>query len=158
MRVSVPIPWYGRLISGWTPGRGGRCTLRFPWRLRCVAASVWATPVFVAPGEDPWLTLGCWENHPNGFWGTKTYLRGAEWMMFGVPIHHFLGFKQHPLEDAGMYFCQNDFTDLSKGKNIYHANSRFLGVVTHIFSPENLRSSTGCWGPTVLSFAKMRWT
>lgn len=27
-------------------------------RPQCVDASVWATPVFVAPGEDPWLTLG----------------------------------------------------------------------------------------------------
>ena len=24
-------------------------------------------------------------------------------VMFGVPIHHPLGFKQHPLEDAGLF-------------------------------------------------------
>ena len=36
--------------------------------------------------------------------GIFTYLNlpmGAEWMMFGVQVQHPLGFKQHPLEDAG---------------------------------------------------------
>ena len=37
-------------------------------RLRCVAASVWATPVFVAPGEDPWHTLGCLGKSSQGSW------------------------------------------------------------------------------------------
>ena len=30
-------------------------------------------------------------------------LSGAEWMMFGVPIHHPLEFKQYPLENASIY-------------------------------------------------------
>jgi len=35
----------------------------------------------------------------------NTYLdlpRGAEWMIRGAEKHHPLGFKQHPLEDAGI--------------------------------------------------------
>ena len=30
--------------------------------------------------------------------------RGAEWMIRDAEKHHPLGFKQHCLEDAGMYF------------------------------------------------------
>ena len=29
-------------------------------------------------------------------------MQTAEWMMFGVPIYYPLGFKQHPLEGAGI--------------------------------------------------------
>ena len=31
----------------------------------------------------------------------------AEWMMFGVPLQHPLGFKEHPLEDADMSIFQS---------------------------------------------------
>ena len=49
--------------------------------------------------------------------------RGAEWMVKGAEKHHPLGFKQHPLEDAGIYVwfvCQNVVSKSSTSLRLFN--------------------------------------
>lgn len=50
--------------------------------------------------------------------------RGAKWMMFGVPTHHPLRFKQHALEDTGGFVFRQTW-----------GSTKFRSMLHHVFFP-----------------------
>ena len=66
------------------------------------------------------IHVGLFHQSHGSIYSIFTYLdlpRGAEWMIRGAEKHHPLGFKQHPLEDAGT--CWLNFMGFPGSVNIY---------------------------------------